>query len=354
MPENSTFRVLDANLNRAREAARVIEDYARFAMGDRAAAETAKGLRHELAAAFSKYSPTWLTGRDVAGDVGLDIKLSTEGSRESLASVVAAEFARLGESLRVLGEVGKLAAPDAATVAEKLRYRAYELEQVLRLRGDRRARFAAVRLYVIITESLCRPLQDGRRDWYDVASAALRGGATCIQLREKSLPDAEWLRRADALRRLTREAGALLIINDRPDIARLCDADGVHVGQDDLSIEHVRRIVGADRLVGISTHSREQFEAAIARNPDYVALGPMFATPTKPAAKAVGPLLLRQLAGQTEIPIVAIGGISPSNVAELRAAAPHSIPCVCSSVINAENLQQAAGALISHEIEINR
>jgi thiamine-phosphate pyrophosphorylase len=134
----------------------------------------------------------------------------------------------------------------------------------------------AVRLYVLVTAALCR------RDWLETAAAAVRGGAGCVQLREKGLGDAELVERARRLRALTREHNALLAVNDRPDIARLAAADIVHVGQDDLAVGEVRRIAGTGILVGKSTHTVAQLEAALAEEPDYVAVGPMYQSATKP------------------------------------------------------------------------
>lgn len=340
--DEAAIRILDVNLNRAREALRVIEDYARFALSDAAAAERAKHTRHELLRIATEIGPeTLLAARDILNDVGRDTKTATELHRGSLEDVSRAAFARLTESARGIGEYAKLFSREAAAAAETLRYDAYELEQTLLLRGDLRTRFRSVRLYVIITASLCH------QDWLATAEAAIRGGATCLQLREKDLTDAELLRRARALRELTTRHQALLFINDRPDIARLCDADGVHVGQDDLPIREARSIAGARKLIGKSTHTIAQVEAALAEAPDYIAVGPMFGTTTKPNSVVAGPALLIAARARTELPLVAIGGINATNAASLiRAGA--SCLCACSSVIsgNAEvQAQQITSAM---------
>ena len=337
----AVLRILDANLNRAREALRVIEDYARFACDDADAAERVKHARHGLRRIVEAIGPDeLLAARDILNDVGRDVKTAGEMRRGSADDVVRASFARLTEATRVLGEYSKLIAPEAAEAAEKLRYRAYELEQCVVLRAALRARFRQVRLYVILTEALCK------HRWYETAEAALRSGAGCLQLREKNLPDGELLQRAERLRQLTAKHDALLAINDRPDLARLCAADIVHVGQEDLSVAEARRIAGANLLVGKSTHTPEQFDAALAEDPDYLAVGPMFATTTKPQKHIAGPETLRQVSKRTELPLVAVGGITAANAAEVVQAGAGCI-CVCSAVIGANDPAQATANLLA-------
>ena len=137
----------------------------------------------------------------------------------------------------------------------------------------------------------------------------------------------------------------LLIINDRPDVAALCGADGVHVGQDDLPVADARRIVGAGRLVGVSTHTLAQARPAAADGADYIGVGPMFATATKDAGPVAGPQLLRQVAAEVPLPHVAIGGITADNVAQLVAAGARRV-AVCSAVIAAADPQAAARAIV--------
>lgn len=333
------YRILDANLNRAREALRVIEEYARFVLDDRAAAERVKTLRHALRAIVADLGPErLLLARDIVNDVGRDRKTADELKRASLSDVLSAAFARLGEAARALDEYGKLISPAAAARAERLRYESYEIQQMLVLRGDRRKRFRAVRLYVLITEALCR------HDWFDVARDALHGGADCLQFREKSLPDGELLRRAERLRQLTLDNGALLIVNDRPDVARLSGADGVHVGQEDLSVAAARRILGPGALVGKSTHTLEEVAAALAEQPDYLAIGPIFSSPTKPHIQVAGLETLAVVAERGGPPIVAIGGITSANAHDAIKAGVSCV-CVCSAVLAADDPAAAAAAL---------
>jgi thiamine-phosphate pyrophosphorylase len=342
--DRDTLRILDVNHNRAREALRVIEDYARLVLDDRDAAAALKACRHELRALATAFSTDcMLSARDIVGDVGRDVKTGGELARQAPLDVVRAAFGRLTEATRSLGEYAKLENAEAAQRAEQMRYRAYELEQRIVLRGDLRQRFAGVRLYVLITASLCKG------DWRAVAEAALRGGAGCLQLREKELPDGELMRRALALRELTARHDALLFVNDRPDIARLVHADGVHVGQDDLPVDAVRRIAGTGLLIGKSTHTAAQFAAALAEQPDYLAVGPMFESATKPQDHIAGPETLRQARGQTGLPLVAIGGITTDNAASVWEAGADCL-AVCSTIIGARNVQAATEGLAEQAV----
>ncbi len=200
--------------------------------------------------------------------------------------------------------------------------------------------FDRVRLYVLVTAELCRG------DWLETAGAAIDGGAEGVQLREKQLSDRELLRRATALAELAHSRNALCVINDRLDIAVLAGADGVHVGQDDLSVAEVRRIAGGNLLVGKSTHSQQQVVAAAAEGPDYLAIGPMFASHTKPDVRALASreALIEAARNEFAGPIVAIGGIDAENVGQLVSAGVNRV-AVCSAIIGAEDPAAAAGAI---------
>jgi thiamine-phosphate pyrophosphorylase len=334
------LRILDVNVNRAREALRTIEDYARFVLDDVAAAGDVKHCRHSLRAIIALLGPdALLAARDIVNDVGRTLKTPQEAQRGTPEDVVRAAFIRLAESTRSLAEYGKLAHADIAAAAETLRYRAYELEQRILLRGDLRRRFRRVHLYVLLTEAHCRG------PWLSVAESAIRGGAGCLQLREPHLPDAELLARARRLRELTAARGVLLAINNRPDLARLCRADVVHVGQDDLPVHEARRIAGPAMLVGKSTHTPAQLTAARAEEPDYLAVGPMFDSATKPQDHIAGPATLAAARAATELPLVAIGGITPERAAAVRSAGADCL-AVCAAVSSAPDPERAARDLL--------
>ncbi len=372
--------MIDANFNRAREALRVMEDAARFVLEDGALCGELKSIRHGLVEVIAGAGPAredLLASRDTPGDIGTTIAGDGEGARAGLRDVVAAAGARLGEAMRVLEECLKAwegaegwgrgessefkvqssneggRKDDAETRAwgrvEGLRYRVYEAERRLGLAlgGGRAPRW---RLCVLVTESLCR------RSWEDVVRAAVAGGAGGIQIREKELSDREVIRRArrvveirqEAVERPERkvESGKWkverptwgypsVIVNDRPDLAVLAGADGVHLGQQDVSAAGARRIVGAKLLIGISTENLDQARAAAREGADYCGVGPMFATATKDKPRIAGPAYLRDYLADpvaSRLPHLAIGGVTPENIAELVAAGCTGVAvssCVC-------------------------
>lgn len=317
----------------------MLEEHARLVMDDKAATEHIKTLRHGLAEVSTALGPQrLLAARDIQHDVGTEVTIATERTRASTRDVAAAAAKRTTESLRTIEEYGKLLDPTSASRVERLRYEVYAIEQDLLVGGPVRQRFAGVRLHVLVTESLCNG------PWLAVCKEAIAGGADVLQLREKGLNDRELLARAKKLRALTTEQGVLLFINDRADIARLVGADGVHVGRDDLSVVQARRIAGPSVLVGTSTHSIEEAETALGEEPDYIAVGPMFASATKPEIDVRGPALLAKVRAMTQRPIVAIGGIAGATVAELATISNIQV-AVCQAVIGARDVTTATRAL---------
>jgi thiamine-phosphate pyrophosphorylase len=195
-----------------------------------------------------------------------------------------------------------------------------------------------VRLYVLITESICRG------PWLAAAEAAILGGADCVQLREKSLESRELLVRAKQLAEVCRKHGVLFIMNDRPDIAMLAGADGVHVGQEDLPTTEVRRAVGAGMMVGVSTHGIEQARQAVLDGADYIGVGPVFPSATKPRAILPGLSYAAEVARTILIPGVAIAGINAENVDEVKATGIAAI-AVTAAVVAAGDIRAAAEKL---------
>jgi thiamine-phosphate pyrophosphorylase len=174
-----------------------------------------------------------------------------------------------------------------------------------------------------------------------VLAAALEGGVDVVQLRMKDASDGEVVAAARRFRRLTREAGALFLVNDRPDLALRCEADGVHVGQDDMPVAEVRA-AAPGLLVGLSTHSSEQIRAA--RDVDYVGVGPVYATPTKEGRAPVGLELVRDAVEAATVPWFAIGGIDETNAAEVVAAGATRI-AVVRAIRDADDPRAAAARL---------
>lgn len=335
----SVLRVIDANANRAREALRVVEDYARFVLDSGQLSAALKELRHGLAGALAGVLEDAIVQRDTPGDVGTANKTGGELRRDDVAHVVTAAGKRLGEALRAIEEFAKVIDPARARAVERLRYQFYDLERriALTLRPAWR-KLAEARLYVLITESACAG------DWYETAERAIDGGAQVLQLREKELEGGELLRRAKRFVELCRRRGVISIINDRVDVALLSGADGVHVGQGDLPAGEVRRMIGREKIIGVSTHNIDHARRAVADGADYIGAGPFFRSPTKPRDFVAGPEYARQVAAEIHIPAFAIAGINETNLDQVLATGIHGI-AVTAAVTQSPDPAAAAARL---------
>jgi thiamine-phosphate pyrophosphorylase len=334
--KNDAARIVDANLNRARESLRVLDDFARFVRNDSALSETLKGLRHRLADLGSHLPlASLLAARDTVGDVGTGLSADGEYERGSPAHVAAVNCKRLQESLRSIEEFGKLISPFAAREVEAIRYEAYTLERALLGGSPLRERLNAARLYLLVSGEGCT----ASLDWTIAEAAA--GGVDVVQLREKNLSDRDLLARARQVRQWTRQANVLFIVNDCPDIARLCDADGVHLGQDDLSVADARRILGPQPLIGVSTHNLDQVRGAIRDGADYIGIGPTFPSTTKGFETLAGPEFIAAGAKETSLPAFALGGINAKTIAEAVAAGATRV-AVSAAICQADDPRSAA------------
>jgi len=338
-PDADRGRILDAAANRAAEALRVVEDYLRFVLDDRQLLEKCKHLRHQLTAVCRG---PWLSGRwhlrHTPEDVGTDLTAGAESARRSSADVLAANLERLKQSLRSLEEWAKVDWPAEAARLEQLRYETYTLEKAVCITLDNSERLADARLYVLLDG------RDTERQFVDLAGQLVDAGVDIVQLRDKRLPDRDLLRRARLLREITAGSGTLFVMNDRADLALLSDADGLHVGQEELSVKDARRLLGPQPLVGVSTHSIEQARQAVLDGASYLGAGPTFASPTKQFERFEGLEFLRQVAAEITRPVFAIGGITSQNVAEVLAAGIRRV-AVSSAVVAADDPAAAAREL---------
>ena len=309
------YRILDAAANRTREGLRVIEDAVRFQGNNAFLSRRIKSHRHDLADILKPLPvELFVAARDTQGDVGTSISTPSEGQRVTSTDVVVAAMKRCQEAVRSLEEYSKIIDPTAAARFEQLRYQLYTTEKSIAGTESANQRLTQATIYLLLTSSSC---QTGIES---VVKASLEAGVRLFQLREKSMEDRELLSLARKVRHWTAEAGALLIINDRPDLAVLSDADGVHVGQTELSVQDARRIMGSHRLVGGSTHSLEQAQAAELDGGDYLGVGPTFPSVTKSFDQFMGLNLIHQVASEISRPWYAIGGIHLDNVKDVIAA----------------------------------
>lgn len=334
------LRLLDANANRAREALRVMEDCARFVLDDEDLCGRLKVIRHELAESTGHFVSRAILCRDTPGDVGTDHKTDSELSRRDTGHVVTAAGKRLAEALRSLEEFAKIDHPAAARQIESIRYRGYDIEQQLARMIHPSGRMDAVRLCVLISESSCR------RPWLETAQEAILGGADCLQLREKQLDGGILLSRAVEFVQLCRRHGVVSIINDRPDVAMAAGADGVHLGQEDMPAAAVRKLMGPDKIIGVSTHHIDQARQAVRDGANYIGVGPFFKSTTKPRDFIAGPKYAKQVSAHIRLPALAIAGITADNVEQVLSTGLKAI-AVASAVTGCEDVRAAAAQLKS-------
>jgi thiamine-phosphate pyrophosphorylase len=211
------------------------------------------------------------------------------------------------------------------------------------LGAHRRTRLADARLYLVCGSISDASSSDGQA-LPNLLREAIAGGVDIVQLREKHLPDDELVSVANAARALCERLGALLIVNDRPHLAREVGADGVHVGQEDMPVAEVRELLGPDMLIGLSTHAPREIDAVDADLVDYIGVGPVHATPTKPGRAAVGLDLVRYAAEHAPVPFFAIGGIDARNASAAIDAGARRL-CVLRAIASAEDPKHAAREL---------
>jgi thiamine-phosphate pyrophosphorylase len=332
----AAWRTIDANFNRAVEGLRVVEDYARFVLNDAFLAQQSKTLRHDLTSAVTALDPTGtrLGARDTLADVGTQITAAQETERDTPANLAAANWQRAAQALRVIEEFAKLVGGNGASF-EKLRYQSYTLAKAFAANNRSQSLWAGRTLYVLIGG------QETPEKFAALVNELITAGVHVLQLRDKQLDDRRLLARAQQLRQLIDEHPSiepkpLFIMNDRPDLAILARADGVHVGQDELPVSEVRRLVGTEMQIGVSTHNIEQARNAILAGADYIGCGPTFPSHTKTFTEFPGLEFLWQVAAEITLPAFAIGGIGREKLAELLATGFTRV-AVGSAVTLAEN-----------------
>lgn len=328
-------RIIDANINRATEALRVIEEISRFVLDNEGMTTELKNLRHELITAINPYYESLIQSRNTQDDVGTEIK--NPSSRKNLMDIHKANFKRLQQALRVLTEFDN-------TLGDTFRYRSYILEQ--KMHSELTSKYKKYRLdgkkLYLVTD---RTQFENEDDFLNAVASALKGGVQIVQLREKTATAREFTALGRKVRELCALYDAIFIINDRVDIAMAVKADGVHLGQHDMDIASAREILGSEVIIGLSTHCPEHALNAIETGADYIGVGPVYTTPTKPGRQAVGLDYVKWAAENVSIPWFAIGGMDANNLAEVVAAGASRVAAV-RAIINADSQEQAAGRFL--------
>ena len=302
-------QIIDANLDRAREGLRVLEDWARFGLGRKDLVKSFKNFRQILGKHHLK---VYKESRNFINDKCAGLSHPEQFKRGNVSSIISSNSARIQEALRVVEEFSRNHNYNLCKIASEIRYEIYNLE-ILLLEANSNASLLKILknndLYFITldTENLFEKIKN-----------VLEGGVKIIQLRCKRGKDSENLKFAIKLRELCDNHDSLLLINDRVDIALACKADGVHLGQDDMDIKSARNIMGFSKIIGISANNDQDIKKAIQDGCDYLGIGPVFATTTKKGKVPLGIETLKSLTKDISIPWFAIGGIKEQNISLLK------------------------------------
>lgn len=336
------LRVIDENLNRLGEGLRVLEDIARMHLNDTGLTRQLKTMRHKLIRADLLLNKKLIESRDSTADVGSSMTVSGEKPHYNIPDILIANAKRAQESLRVLEEFAKLSSIDLNSEKyRQARFNLYTIERNLIskiLREDKLIKISGL-YFVLDTDSL------QNRDPIIITRQVMRGGAKTIQLRDKTTDKRALLQLAKQLRKLCADNGVLFIVNDHLDIALAADADGLHVGQDDLPVKEVRKHLPIDKIIGCSATTFDQAITATADGADYIGLGAIFPTPSKTDIEVCGLKVLKRVADKIKIPVVAIGGINKSNILKVMAAGADAA-AVISAVLKAGNPEVATRELV--------
>ncbi|WRH66705.1 MAG: thiamine phosphate synthase [Planktothrix sp. GU0601_MAG3] len=316
------YRILDANLDRTREGLRIIEEWCRFGLNSGELAEECKHLRQEIA---RWHTMTLRSYRNTIDDPGTELTHPQEEQRSGIEQLLQANFCRVQEALRVLEEYGKLYHPEMGRTFKQIRYQVYTLE----------SRLLAHERHKVLQNSYLYLVTSPGEKLFAIVEAALQGGLTLVQYRDKNSNDEIRLKTAQKLCQLCHRYDALFLVNDRVDLAVAVDADGVHLGQEDIPIQLARQVLGPQRLIGRSTHSPEDMKRAIQEGADYIGVGPVYETPTKAGKAAAGLEYVRHAVKNSTLPWFAIGGIDMNNFDDVMATGCERV-AVVRSIMNAE------------------
>ncbi len=329
-------QLIDANLDRAREGLRVIEDWSRFGLNNKAFVIILKDWRQQLGREHHEF---YKKARSTSTDRGAGLKHPAQSTRVHPKEIVAANFARVQEALRVLEEFTRITHPELSRISADIRYKVYDLEiDILKASNHK------IRLKILNNCNLClitRP----HPQLLKTVSLALKAGVRMVQFRCKEGTDLENIRLAKDIASSCKSHNSLFIINDRIDIAIASNADGIHLGQEDIPIKIARELVGPEKIIGLSTHSVKQIESAEKEPCDYLGVGPIYKSHSKPNEKSIGTDFIKKVANQINIPWFAIGGINKVNISEINRLGARKIALI-NAIMSAEDPYTASKELL--------
>ncbi len=336
-----TLRIIDANLNRICEGLRVLEEFARLTLNDAELSRQLKNLRHDMATIDAGLHEQLIGARDSEGDVGAGMEAEGDKKQRDAAGIIVANSRRVQESLRVMEEISKSSVLNLDSDKYKdTRFTVYTLEKTLLSRMLRQDKAGSIKgIYVIMDTVFLKG-----RSYAKATEAVIKGGARLIQLRDKERNKEELLEIAGRMRKICRLLEVPFIMNDNLDIALAVDADGLHLGQDDLPVKTARLLLPVGKILGCSVRTVQEAQKAQSDGADYIGVGSMYSTSTKESAEVVGPERVKEIKQAVDLPIVAIGGINSKNLPEVLAAGADSA-AVISNVLGAADIEEATRRL---------
>ncbi|MBI4244419.1 MAG: thiamine phosphate synthase [Planctomycetes bacterium] len=320
------YRILDANLDRVTEALRVIEDYSRFVLNNRAISIQIKELRHRIFKILSGDSAEWIISRNIKNDLTKYYDIASKTS-----SLTARNCSRVKESLRSIEEALKAYSFSKSNAIRQIRFEFYSIEKkLLSLRHKYDDKLRDARLYFILSTEHAK----NKKALTSFAKKAVSGGADLIQFRDKFLSDNIKISLLQELKKISSENGIPLLVNDRADLCLLTKCDGVHIGSSDISPEMCRQLIGDDKIVGYTAHNLKEINNADSKPISYLAYGTFFKSKTKQRLTLNHSEWKHMTASKK--PLFAVGGINLSNIQKLRSYGINKV-AICSAIMLSKN-----------------
>ncbi len=336
------FQIIDANLDRAREGLRVLEDWARFGLGKEKYVEKIKNFRQILG---KNHLEVYKQSRNYIEDKCKGLTHQEQIKRKTSEQIISSNSGRVQEALRVIEEFSRLHNHELSKIASEIRYEIYTIEiELLSLSKFKKAE-------EILKENDLYVITDQKDNLLKIIEEILIAGVRIIQHRFKMGTDKDHLQEAIQIKNLCKKYNSLFIVNDRLDIALASDADGIHLGQDDLDLKTARKLLGYSKIIGISANNEIDISNALKEGCDYIGIGPVFETATKKNKKPIGIEKIKTLTKDLNIPWFAIGGVTTKNISYLKRNGFKKVALI-SQLMNSEDPKEDAIMILkelSHE-----
>ena len=340
--DSRIYQIIDANLDRAREGLRVLEDWARFGLGENDSVKRIKNFRQILG---KNHLEVYKQYRNFIEDECKGLTHKEQSKRNAPDQIISSNAGRVQEALRVIEEFSRLHNHELSKIASEIRYEIYTLEiDLLNLNKYKNSG-------EILKENNLYVITDQKENLLEIIENILIAGVKIIQHRFKKGTDKDHLQEAIQIKNLCKRYNSLFIINDRIDIAIASNADGIHLGQDDLGLKTARKLLGYSKIIGISANNEIEISYALKEGCDYIGIGPVFETVTKKDKKPLGIEKIKTLTKDLNIPWFAIGGVTKNNISYLKSNGFKKVALI-SQLMNSEDPKEDAIMILkelSHE-----